>query len=161
MKIKMKHLIIAAIVKKVIFAVVALFFFTSCVDRDDFGIESIDSVSVKETTMDYVTFDIDLAVKNTSSSAVTVKESELKLYDVNGKEVCDMIIVSPVVVKKGVNVVTAPVKVTFKGGLLGATRLVGQLNNLDNMYVSGRIKVKKGLITINEKVEKIKVSDLK
>lgn len=162
MKIKMKHLIIAAVVKKVIFAVMALFFFTSCVDRDDYGLESIDSVSVTETTMDYVALEIDLMVKNESSSSVIVKESELKLYDVKGREVCDATIISPVVVKKGTNVVTVPVKVTFKGGLLGAARLIGVMNSdLDNMYVSGYIKVRKGLITVNEKVEKIKISDLK
>lgn len=158
----MKHLIIAAIVKKVIFAMIALFFFTSCVDRDDFGIESIDSVSVNETTMEYVTFDINLTAKNNSSSAVAVRESALKLYDVKGREVCDMTLLSPVVIKKGLNVVTVPIKVTFKGGLFGAVRLVGLLqNSLDDMYVSGHIKVKKGLIVVTEKVEKIKISDFK
>lgn len=158
----MKHLIIAAIVKKVVFAVVALFFFTSCVDRNDYGLESIDSVSVNETTMDYVTLDIDLMVRNGSSSSVIVKESELKLYDTKGREVCDATIISPVVVKKGTNVVTVPVKVRFNGGLLGAARLVGVMNGeLDNMYVSGHIKVRKGLVTVKEKVEKIKISELK
>lgn len=158
----MKHLIIAAIVKKVIFAVIALFFFTSCVDRNDYGLESIDSVSVVETTMDYVALDIDLTVKNESASAVIVKDSELKLYDMKGREVCDATILSPVVVKKGTNTVTVPVKVTFQGGLLGAARMVGLMNsNLNDMYVSGHIKVRKGLVTVKERVDKMKISELK
>lgn len=158
----MKHLIIAAIVKKVIFAVIALFFFTSCVDRNDYGLESIDSVSVVETTMDYVALDIDLTVKNESASAVIIKDTELKLYDVKGREVCDATILSPVVVKRGTNTVTVPVKVTFNGGLLGAARLVGLMNsNLDDMYVSGHIKVRKGLVTVKEKVDKMKISEFK
>lgn len=163
MKIKMKHLIIAAIVKKVIFAVIALFFFTSCgVNRDDFGLESIESVSVNGTSMDYVDLAIDLSVRNESSSAVKVKESELKLYDVKGREVCDATIISPVIVSKGINTVSVPVRVGFNGGLLGAARVVGLMNsNLDDMYISGHIKVRKGLITVKEKVDKVRISQLK
>lgn len=163
MKIKMKHLIIAAIVKKVIFAVIALFFFTSCsFDRDDFSVVSIDSVSLKESSMNDIILNVGMVISNKSSSAMVIKHSEFKLYDTKGKEMCDATIIEPIKVKKGENLVEVPIKVVFNGGLLGAARIVGLITqDIDNMFISGKIKASKGIITINRGIDKVKVSELK
>ncbi|MEG2282187.1 MAG: hypothetical protein RSB93_03070 [Rikenellaceae bacterium] len=162
MKITNINLIIALIVKKIIFAVIAMFFFTSCVDRNDFELKSINSVSIKETTMNYITLDIDVTAINNSHTKASIKKSDLKVYSSKGKELCEAFLEAPIIIKKGVYSTKVPLKITFNGGIFGAARLVTILSkDIDDLYFSGHVKVKKGIVTKNITIEKMKISDLK
>lgn len=129
---------------------------SSCVRIDDINVQSVENVSIEGMSK----LNLTLRVENRAGSKVTIKEGRMTLNQ-GTEKVMELMIPSAIVVpRRSVSSVEIPIRVKLNNPLSALALLRNIEKQSNTLTVSGRFKVKAGMMSKEIVLENVPLSQI-